>query len=385
MLFKGTYKFLVAHKALSMHKSCMGAENPGGAYLQQFRALMREMGLSWPEPSPSNATALGVLLALSYKWQVHLWFDISVLPQPVFGKWRLAFKPAPALPILLNQFDSVNDSTSYTAYWMGYYGDLCGNTTTSMNPHTRHDIIKDTRAMEGNVLIGLSQLIFTPRNLPAVFRLENIGDHSHNIPTATWIKVLQENIQLDPRLGASDDVSLRNEDLLKTVGEFFGQYPEPRLLRQFAWTFLQMYAPIAEPGMLLRHFGAKYKVTTYRSLFCCFHVEDTHKVLVLSIDLFSRMEENGQDAIRTGFQRLVSAAVKNVENTMWLYDRSKRFVGDKIASVQMRARPEKLEKHELEEIYKDYPSTEGSFGEHWMQARRIIRTAHEKVRHINDS
>ncbi|KAK8778971.1 hypothetical protein V5799_019692 [Amblyomma americanum] len=206
LLIKGALKFPVAAKALDMYKYCMNAEDHGGAYLPQFLALMREMGLNWPEPPLADADPLGLLVALSYRWQVHLWFEIRVLTRR--GEWLLAFSPAPSLPFLLDQYKAVKDRRSFAVYWMGYYRDLHLNTTAPVDHSSLQATIEETRNMEGTVLTQLCKLIFTRMRTPAAFRLADIGNHSEPITADTWMNLLRENVALRPELAATDDVNL---------------------------------------------------------------------------------------------------------------------------------------------------------------------------------
>ncbi|KAK8778968.1 hypothetical protein V5799_019689 [Amblyomma americanum] len=385
LLIKGALKFPVAAKALDMYKYCMNAEDHGGAYLPQFLALMREMGLSWPEPPLADADPLGLLVALSYRWQVHLWFEIRVLTRR--GEWLLAFSPAPSLPFLLDQYKAVKDRRSFAVYWMGYYRDLHLNTTAPVDHASLQATIEETRNMEGTVLTQLCKLIFTRMRTPAAFRLADIGNHSEPITADTWMNLLRENVALRPELAATDDVNLSDENLLKTVGGLLGDYQRPRLFSLFGWTFVQMFVPIGEPRMLLRRFGARHKVEVYRSQFCSFHTESTYRALVLSLEVAIDDKEKDREVIAAGFQKLVSTAVKKVEGASWLDDDGKRVASEKLRSVKMRAWPEEqlLNNEALEEIYKEYPSTGQLFVELWIQARRVTHRASGRVRSINDS
>ncbi|XP_077483543.1 endothelin-converting enzyme 1-like isoform X2 [Amblyomma americanum] len=387
LLVQGTLKLPAGAKALVMHESCLSAADHGGLYLQQFRALMLEMGLSWPEPPQENRGALDVLMALAYKWQVYLWLEVRVLALPGSNKWRLTLKPASVLPVFLNQYESVKDSSSYSAYWMGYYKDLSLNSTELMNESSLEATIKETLDIEGTALTNLNSLVFAKMRIPAVFPLGSIGNHSQPITSATWMTALQGNIALSPRLSADDDMVLSDENLLKTVGSFFQNYTEAQILGHYAWMFVQMYAPVAEPRMLLRLFGDMHKVNAYRNIFCGSLVECTFRVLVLSLNVASRIKQEEMDSIRAGFEGLVSAAVEKVNSSKWLDGRSKRVAGDKLKSVKMRVWPDQqlMSNEELERTYKSYPSTEDSFAEYWMEARRSMRRSNERVRHINDS
>ncbi|KAK8757807.1 hypothetical protein V5799_004563 [Amblyomma americanum] len=384
ILAEGTRKLPAGIKALNMHKSCMKAEDHGGLYLSEFRMLMDDMGLSWPDYR-EDGDALDALIALSYKWQVHLWVEVRVLAQPHSGKWRLEFRSASVLPAIINQYQSVKDNTIYSAYWMSYYRDF--NLDTNASAFTLAATINETREIEGAILNNLDKFILRQTRSPAVFRLGSIGNHSKPITSAAWMNRLQKNIVVSPQLAASYEIKLSHENLLQVVGSFFRDYPDHKILNILSWTFVQQYAPIADPRMLISRFGDRHKMNAYRPLFCGFHVEETYKVLVLSLDIAARIEEKQKTVIAAGFQRLVSAAVNKMESSSWLDDESKRIVREKMTSVKMHEWPDEdlMKNEELEEIYKDYPNAEGPFAEDWMAARRSIHNASEKVRLINGS
>ncbi|KAH7953093.1 hypothetical protein HPB49_004596 [Dermacentor silvarum] len=388
LLHLGRMKLPVGTKALDMYQSCMRANDDAGLYLEHFRALMRDMGLNWPDPPRDDLSALDVHLALSYKWQVHLWFVVRVLELPVSGKWLLVLEPATVLPILLNQYETVKESGSYNAYWMGFYSDMRTDNTPQVNRTTIEDTIMETDNMDYIVLNSLCLLIFARTQIQASFPLKSIGDRAQHITSSTWITSVQKNIRLSPELSASDDVLLTNERLLEVIDRLFLDYTKGQLLSHTAWSFVQLYGPVANPKMLLRHFGETSKVNAYRSFFCAAHVESSYKVLVLSLDIASHMTSEEQQTVVGGFKKLVLAAVNKINNSKWFDNDKKRLACEKLTSLKLEAWPaEKLQTDKrLEEIYEQYPDQgESNFADFWIGTRRAIYSAMEKVRHMNQS
>ncbi|XP_072143797.1 neprilysin-2-like [Dermacentor andersoni] len=388
LLSLGRMKLPVGTKAFHMYESCMGAHDDAGLYLERFRELMRDMGLIWPDPPRDDLRALDVHLALSYKWQVHLWFEVRVFELPVSGKWLLVLEPAAVLPILLNQYETVKESDSYKAYWMGFYSEMRSDNVPQLNRTAIEDTMMKTDNMDDIVLNSLCLLIFAQTQNEVSFPMKSISDHAQHITSSTWMTSVQKHIRLSPQLSASDDVVLTNDRLLEAIDWLFLSYTEGQLLSHAAWCFVQLYAPIANPKILLRHFGDTHKVNSYRSIFCAAHVEASYKVLVLSLDMASHITQDDQQALVGGFKTLVLAAVNKINNSKWFDSDKKRLACEKLTSLKLEAWPaEKLQTNEqLEKIYEQYPDQgESNFADFWIHTRRAIHSTMEKVRHMNES
>ncbi|KAL1473903.1 hypothetical protein MTO96_038380 [Rhipicephalus appendiculatus] len=244
----GTLKLPVGTKALASYESCVSAHDDNGVYLEHFRALMRDMGLYWPEPPPDNSNALEVNLALSYKWHVHLLFEMW--DAGAAGGRQMA-RGTPHRATGARRFESLSDRNGKRKLYC--------------------------------ILDGFLQRY-----------LKNIGDHTRHMTTDAWVSALRKSTNLNPQLGAGDHILFTSEHFLDTVDGLFENHTHSQLLMHTAWLFVQFYSPIAAPSLLLGHFGDEYMANTYRSVFCAAHVETSHKVLVLSLDIASHITPRRQ-------------------------------------------------------------------------------------------
>ncbi|XP_075552450.1 neprilysin-like [Dermacentor variabilis] len=374
MLAAGTEKLPAGLKAVAMHTSCMDSYSRGNTRFENFRRLMKAMSLSWPEQPGENVNALGVMLSLSYKWQITIWIMVS-------GKeayWRLGIGPAKYIPLLKNHYASVRSSGGYPQYWNGYYHAL----RTSASQPLDKPAIERIADAEGDILGRLLRPLAATEKHPAVVPIASMGNVTASLSPSTWLEQLNLHLDLGPKVAADDRVLVSDTAFLAAFGDLFARYSHQQLLSHLSWLFVQTYAPILDQKLHLARFGDSEKANLYKPIFCAFHVESTFKMLVFALNYVSGFTKSDKKKVITAFGRLMSVGVRELNSSTWLDEESKTSAAEKLASVQVVLWPGPLwlGNEFLRTLYSDFPINEPSFGDDWIKARLAIakmnRTEH---------
>ncbi|KAH7938213.1 hypothetical protein HPB49_021747 [Dermacentor silvarum] len=372
MLAVGTQQLPAGRKAVVMHQSCMGSYSRGNTSIENFRRLMKAMNLSWPEDPGEDVNALGVMLSLSYRWQITIWITVS-------GKdayWRLGIGPAEYIPLLKNQYASVRSSGGYAEYWNGYYYAL----RTSDSQPLDKPAIERIADVEGDILGRLLSSLAATEKYPAVIPLASMGNITASLLPSTWLEQLNLHLDLGPKVAADDKVLVSDTAFLTAFGDLFATYSHQQLLSHLSWLFVQTYAPIADRKLHLARFGNSEKAGLYKPIFCAFHVESTFKMLVFALNYVSGFTQSDQENVTSAIGSLTAAGVRELNSSTWLDEESKASAAEKLASVQVMLWPGQLWRGNefLSTLYSDFPINETSFGDDWIEARLAIAKKNRK-------
>ncbi|XP_077486535.1 endothelin-converting enzyme 1-like [Amblyomma americanum] len=367
MLAEGAKKLPVGDKALAMYESCMSSDTTEVTNLDNFRRLMKAIGLSWPEQPTANVSALGTLLVMAYKWQMPLWMSVTVPVTRDTAKWRLQIKPGHYITVLRNQYENVRSGGGYTEYWHGYYNAFRTNSTQQLDEPSIEAVADD----EGAILENLKSSVVSLKKIPAVIPFASIGNYSAPLSSDAWLQQLNLHLELTPPVLADHQVIASDIRFLTTVGALFANYSSQRLLSQLSWSFVQLYAPISSPKLHVVRFGDRWKADLYRPVFCAVHVESTFKLLAFTLDYVSRLTRQDELVVNMGYSSLISELLIMLNNSPWLDLESRKLATSKVQSVQaiIWPSPHWFDNDDLEELYSDYPSKEETFGDYWINAR----------------
>ncbi|KAH7938212.1 hypothetical protein HPB49_021746 [Dermacentor silvarum] len=363
MLAAGAEKLPVGRKAEVMHQSCMGPYSRGNTSFENFRRLMKAMNLSWPEDPGEDVNALGVMLSLSYRWQISIWITVA-------GKdayWRLGIGPAEYIQLLRNQYASVRSSGGYAEYWNGYYYAL---RTSDSQPLDKPAIERIADA-EGDILGHLLRSLATREKNPAVVPIASMGNITASLSSLTWLEQLNLHLDLRPKVAADDKVLVSDMAFLTAFGDLFVTYSHQQLLSHLSWLFVQTYAPISDRKLQVVRFGDSEKAGLYKPIFCAFHVESTFKMLVFALNYVSGFTQSDREKVTTAIGSLISAGVRELNRSTWLDEESKTSAAEKLTSVRVTVWPGQLwlGNEFLSKLYSDFPSNDSSFGDDWIKAR----------------
>ncbi|KAK8778074.1 hypothetical protein V5799_020575 [Amblyomma americanum] len=366
MLEEGTRKLPAGEKARAMYDVCMSTDVDDKGNIENLLPLMQAVGLSWPEQRAHNRSALGVSLALSYKWQLPLWVSVEVPISRNNTKWRLHIKPGDHVPLLWNQYKSVRGGGVYLEYWRGFYSAFRTNFTRPLDESS----IEAIADVEGDIVGRLWNSYSSRKRNPAVVPVAKIGDFTPPLSSSTWLEQFNLELELRPRVLEDHEVITRDTEFLATMGALFANYTNEELLGQLAWSFVQFCAPAVDRQLHLVRFGDPWKTKVYKPIFCAFRVELSFKMLIFALDFVSHLTEEDQLIVNEGFSSLISATLAMVNNSAWLDEESRELAANKLASIQtlLWPAPRWLSNEALDALYSAHPSKEETFGDFWIKA-----------------
>ncbi|KAK8785299.1 hypothetical protein V5799_008328 [Amblyomma americanum] len=367
MLEEGTRKLPAGEKARAMYDVCMSTDVDDKGNIENFLPLMQAVGLSWPEQRADNRSALGVSLALSYRWQCPLWVSVEVPVTRSKRKWRLHIKPGNHVPLLWNQYKSVRSGGVYMEYWHGFYSAFRTNFTQPLDKSS----IEAIANTEGDIVRRLWNSYASQKRNPAVVPLAEIGNFTAPLSSSTWLEQFNLQLKLRPPVLEDEDVITSDTGFLATLGALFANYTNQQLLDQLAWSFVQFCAPAVDRQLHLVRFGDPWKANVYKPIFCAFRVELTFKMLVFALDFVSHLTEEDQLIVNKGYNSLISATLAMVNSSSWMDGESRELAANKVASIQtlLWPTPRWLSNEALDALYSEYPSKEETFGDFWINAQ----------------
>ncbi|KAK8770806.1 hypothetical protein V5799_012729 [Amblyomma americanum] len=213
------------------------------------------------------------------------------------------------------------------------------------------------RVLEHTVLSKLNSVSKSLSPTLSVFSFREVDRRVPNASTAYWLSRFDEGLHLQPRLTPDDEVIRSDIVLLQAFNSLLVTYGDQDLKALLAWQLVQLYSLLAETALMTARFGNKQKVEIFRPAYCAHHVEESFKVLVLSLATVSRVTVKDRRLITTAFINLVSTASSKMNASRWMDNESKARVAQKLALVQMQMwLPESLLSDVvLEETYSDIP------------------------------
>ncbi|XP_065296945.1 kell blood group glycoprotein-like [Dermacentor albipictus] len=373
VLSEGMKSISVGHKPMAMYESCMGNRSQYGSNLDIFWKFLNECRLSWPEkPTPSDTSALDVLMTLEFKWQVPLFFQVRAmrLSSP---NWRFILEPSSLIPILYKQHLTVKSTGGYAKYWATFFYILNRN-YTKYGVDTK--FINRAMVMEGDVFRKLLNARRLQVIEPALVRITRIGLHTPPLASKLWLRAFRQT-ELEPEVKPNDQVFIGDVEFFRTMATVMSSNRRTELLSLIAWSCVQLFAPAADIQLLENRYDQG--ITTYRPYFCERFVEAAYRLLVIALSSVSRFTPAQRAAVKAGFDSLVSAAADAANATQWLDIESRKLAVEKLRSTRLKLWPPErfLENDLLERMYSDFPSTELSFAEYWVKTSRCAAKMHD--------
>ncbi|KAK8776908.1 hypothetical protein V5799_029748 [Amblyomma americanum] len=340
----GTTKIQAGRKAMVMYEMCRGRRPVHGSQLPLLRAFLQELPLAWPKHSNTTLTAFSVVLSLAYRWQVPFWFAVSVLDDSSSGRRRVVVRPGTYIPIPRNYHLRV--ASDYLLYYKSYYAAYTADSGVN------ETAVDEMRVLEHTVLSKLNSVSKSLSPTLSVFSFREVDRRVPNTSTAYWLTRIDEGLHLEPRLTPEDEVVL-SDVLVQALNNLVVMYGDEDLNALLAWQLVQLYSPLAESALMTARFGSKQKAEVFRPAYCAHHVEESFKVLVLSLATVSRITVKDRRLVTTAFINLASTALSKVNASRWMDNESKARVAQKLALVQMQMWPPEslLSDVVLEETY----------------------------------
>ncbi|KAH7947864.1 hypothetical protein HPB52_016382 [Rhipicephalus sanguineus] len=376
-LQQGSQVFPVGKKPLAMLESCLSNTSTYGSRIQELKVFMTKfLKLSWPNAPRQDVEPLGVLIVLAYVLQAPFWFALrpSMLRRgAVEGRWSIVLTPAPLIRQHLRHYHTVKSSGSaaYVKYWMDFYGAFSSDSTAASEERAI-----EAEQLEGRILKSLGDAVEALPKRVVVLPIGRLDTYTPTVNSSKWLYYLQNSTKLSPSLSDQDVALITDSAYFVTVGELFKNYTNEQILNFIGWQFVQRYAPVADSRFLISLYGDNGTAMGLRGAFCSYHVEVPYKVLLLSLHFVSQIKDSIQKIIDAGYNRLVSTAVRLVNNSTWLTSESKALASKKFASVKLRLWPPAafLESENLAKTFSNFPSNQPAFADYWVGSIYGMRT-----------
>ncbi|KAH6938175.1 hypothetical protein HPB50_007347 [Hyalomma asiaticum] len=371
MLRTGAYKLPAGRKPLFMYDTCMADESAYGRSVEKFHEVMQEIGLSWPEDSPPESDAFGVLINLAFNWEEVSWFRATVSDGAVPGKERLVIVPARMLPVNFNQHRQVRVTGTYYDYWKSFYESFNLNGTP---PIADKDTVRDLEQIESDVLENLLKALSTQAKEPMSFPLRNVTKYTSNISSDVWLAGINKYAPEGHEFTADDEVVVSGEAFMLTVGDLLSTYNDQQLLRYFSWQFVQLFGPVTDQRLFVTRYVLPERARIYRQVFCSYITDAPYEQLTSALMYASGFSGEDRKLVDAGFNNLITAAIKEIVSSHSLSEDSKKLIAQKLNSLALDLWPPDryLINSALEWLYMNFTTHESTFGDYWASTRRSL-------------
>ncbi|KAH7937111.1 hypothetical protein HPB49_007932 [Dermacentor silvarum] len=373
-LQKGSQVFRVGKKPLAMLESCMSNSSMYGSEIRLLQTFMTDyLELSWPKPPGDNVDALRMLITLAYFFQAPFWFTVRpsmARRRAGEGRWSIVLTPAPLIDQYFRQYRVVKGSgpSAYVKYWMDFYGAFSSDSAVASEERAIQ-----AEQLEGKILKALSDAVAALPKHAAVLPIGQLETYTPTVSSSRWLMHLQSTVYdmqstVEVSLTKRDVALITDRAFFVTVGEIFKNYTNKQILEYLGWQFVQHYAPVADSRFLISMYGDNNTATSLRTAFCSYHVEVPYKALILSLHFRSQITESVRQIIDAGYERLVSTAVRLINESSWLDSESSAVAAEKLTSATLRLWPPAafMESENLARTFSPFPHTERAFGVYWL-------------------
>ncbi|XP_070378054.1 endothelin-converting enzyme 2-like [Dermacentor albipictus] len=270
----------------------------------------------------TRCSPLDPVAALSYLWRSPFWITVGLLRHPHSTGSRRRVLIGPGAYLRIMRYHRRVVERSYVRYWEQFLALFYPE--ESERPPVDDAVVDELDAIEKDVLEELHAVNVSPRKKPALFP---------------------------------------------------APYTRLQLNRYFAWLIVQYCSPVADFSFLIGFYGTKSKAEAYLRTSCAHTVEAAYKVLALGVStLFTARD---REVIEAGFDSLVSASVRKVNETGWMDDiYSKSGAIEKLESAREAVWPSAtlLEGDTLETTYAGFPEHEPYLAHHWIETRKAMKS-----------
>ncbi|KAK8773633.1 hypothetical protein V5799_011834 [Amblyomma americanum] len=366
ILMQGSLKIPAGRKPLAMYDMCISGYKSGASQLTPFLEFLKRGELTWPEPPRVLFEPLSLAVYLAYRWQSPFWISVSVLEPTSSGKRRILVSPGLYLPIARKQHR--NARLTYVKYWELFLVHLYPDATT--RPPINVTDVENVRDVERDISESIYSVISSGKMQPALFPFGELRKHVPIASVSGWMEAFQLGLSIEPDLTLQDYLVVSDMALIKTLAELLVKYTARQLNRHLIWLMVQYYSPLAGYEFLKIYYGSERKAAKYLLAYCAHRVEVSYKALVLALGFYSLFTAQDIITIDTGFDTLVTEAVKKIDSCKWMDKESKVRATRKLTAVKKALWPPApvLDKDELERVYAKFPEKADTFFRYWALA-----------------
>ncbi|KAH7937809.1 hypothetical protein HPB49_016216 [Dermacentor silvarum] len=422
-LVEGRAHLMAGTKALAMLAACLWRRTTtedAELAKRKLREFMTELRIPWPDEPRADVDPLGVLIDLSFRWQLGLWFEL----QPLQLQPRSESPPQPDLPndgatskrstesnsrrpLLMSVgrfvgYWSVHNSETvhrrnYAKYWATFYEAFSAD-----RPNKSDEYVQQVASVGRDVREELLGVVNNENKEPARFQLSDIGNHTPNLPARRWIEQLNANAVSEVASAAdnagnrsgyasNDTLTVTDTALLRAVNRLFGAHNSTMLLRHLSWFFIQasgtVFGALADRHLLAKY-GDNRKASVRRQVFCATEVEDAYGPLVRSLYVVPRF--TGAPAHDRARHVITQEAVQKVSALEWADSATRLAATTKLRNARTALWPpdDFLTNEVLNEMYANFATNltygKSLFIDYWIDAQRRLRALYDdpSLRHV---
>ncbi|KAL1418941.1 hypothetical protein MTO96_005482 [Rhipicephalus appendiculatus] len=386
VLSRGALQLPAGRKPLAMYRMCRQYYPTNASQMAAFRSFIETNGLRWPEPPEKLINPLQLVVALSYLWESPFWITVGLTTQRSDSatgphRHRVVVGPGAYLPMMRYHHRVVE--RSYVRYWEQFLALFYPDAAT--RPPVNETVVKELCAIEEDVLDSLQAVSTSSRKRPVLVPFRDVGLYVPNASSEHWLEAFQGAMSLDPKLGGDDEIAVSDAALLRTVSALMTKYTTPQLNRHLTWLIVQYCSPVADFALLVGYHGSKERAEVYLPMFCGLTVEVAYKVLVLALGTSSQFAPRDREVIDAGFDHIVSAAVRKVNETDWMDGYSKSRTVDKLEATRKRMWPSEslLRGNALDVLYAGFPEDgPQSLAQYWIDAREALKRINKTPEYV---
>lgn len=352
-LQQNKFRFNITHKAAAMLNSCLhrkeqSNDKPG---LELLKAFMSDTGIPWPKKSSNEKHPLEVLLTLTLKWNINLWFEVRLQyhrnsPHFVF----MSTVETHFWSRQKSELKAYHYSLKYCEDFYRLYGQVPNETEIKV-------LLENERRIHATLMQNgdkeLYQLV-----------LNNQEPDDSVTFARNWSKHLKNMFSFYvPK--QNDYMLVEDKALLLAVNRVLREYRNDALLDHIGWLFVQRYTTIGalQGGPIL--YGSDEVAANYLFIHCEHYVEQWYGSLLQweRMPVTFRRQERTISVVRDFDRTIANATYKcsryddpSKEEAM------KKFTHDRV--VPPVKNPNEVRR--ILEQYDAFPSTAKTFAEFWI-------------------
>ncbi|XP_040359976.1 endothelin-converting enzyme 2-like [Ixodes scapularis] len=280
------------NKAKAEFASCMNRTHEDQReVLSSLRNFMTQRGLSWPDKSPANVSALHVLIDLDVNWLVPFWFRVHILPTYDSRPRAIQISPSALTRIWHLQHRSVAhySVTAYAIYWSFVFSLLAQEKDASLYAiQAKHDF-----HLQEQVVSELQREPITWE--PHVTSIKDLLRYQD------WLTGLRKVFETALPLHADVTVYITDKRHFDRMSRILERFSNDQLIAHISWWFAQFGGIIAISEALVGFYGSRGEAAQKRVDLCARGVESVYYPLLTST--FARKYWKRNDEKREQFAR----------------------------------------------------------------------------------
>lgn len=365
------FRYAETRKAAAMLDSCLDRPEHPNERIKRFEKLksfMRDSGIPWPGDPPVDKHPLDVLLAMTLRWNMGLWFEIHLVvlrSGPAY-----LFQQTPETAYWVNQLHYVDEFHSGVSYSRAFY-EFYGVTANDTEIQT---LLSNERRVYRTLMNR------TVRRSLKTLKLGIPDSEISDQLSREWLQYLAANSPPIYTPKINDTLHIDNYELFLAVNNLLRSLSREDLLRHLGWLFVQRHTTIGDSEASVLRYGTSELAKQFLNIECEYYVELRYGYLIALERLLER--ENESTGALELAQRTKRKVVETIQQCTWLDNTTKPRVVSKMNRVIIRnALTEGDVQKSISTIYERFPDEADTFTDFWVQTGRAQQQV-TSIRHF---